>query len=211
MELKWSKLLRKCVQLNKPNQKSDSSLIRSIRAGDEAAANDLFERYIRRLDSLAGKGLAHELSGRLDSNDITQSVFRTFFRRVSNGQYQIPPGETIWKLLAVIALNKIRTVGAYHRAAKRDVRRSSSVSDVTTLGKAVGQDEEALRILHLTIAEVIGNLPETQQKIIQLRLEEHDIATIAQQVGRSKRTVERVLHGFRSDLQRSIDEEATNR
>ena len=184
---------------------SDGSLIRSIRKGDGAAANDLFDRYIGKLDKLTDRQLASELSGRLDRDDITQSVFRTFFRRIGEGQYDIPEGETIWKLLAVITLNKIRSVGAHHRAAKRDIRKSSA-AELTKLGSVVSTDEDALRVLHLTIQDVVGNLPETQQQIIQLRLEEQDVSTIAKSVGRSKRTVERVLHGFRASLQQAIDE-----
>ena len=184
---------------------SDGSLIRSIRKGDGAAANDLFDRYIGKLDKLTDRQLASELSGRLDRDDITQSVFRTFFRRIGEGQYDIPEGETIWKLLAVITLNKIRSVGAHHRAAKRDIRKSSA-AELTKLGSVVSTDEDALRVLHLTIQDVVGNLPETQQQIIQLRLEEQDVSTIAKSVGRSKRTVDRVLHGFRASLQQAIDE-----
>ena len=186
-------------------QSSDGSLIRSIRDGDGDAANDLFERYVAKLDRLAGRQLANELSGRLDTEDITQSVFRTFFRRIGQGQYDVPEGETIWKLLAVITLNKIRTVGSYHRAAKRDIRKSSS-TELSTLGNAVSTDEDALRILHLTIQDVVGGLPDKQQRIIQLRLEGNDVATIAEKSGRSKRTVERVLQGFRADLQRAIED-----
>ena len=187
------------------SQPSDGSLVRSIRDGDNDAANDLFERYVSKLSNLAGRQLASELKGRLDSEDITQSVFRTFFRRIGNGQYDVPEGESIWKLLAVITLNKIRSVGSYHRAAKRDIRKSSA-TELSTLGNAISTNEDALRILHLTIEDVVGGLPEKQQQIIHLRLEGHDVATIAEKSGRSKRTVERVLQGFRADLQRAIDD-----
>ena len=184
---------------------TDGSLIRSIRDGDQRAARDLFERYIAKLNKLANRQLASELSGRLDSEDITQSVFRTFFRRIGEGQYDVPQGETIWTLLAVITLNKIRTTGTHHRASKRDVRKTAGI-ELETLGNAIVTDEDALRILHFTIQDVVGTLPEIQQKIVQLRLEEHDIATIATRVGRSKRTVERVLQGFRADLKIAIDD-----
>ena len=145
-----------------------------------------------------------ELSGRLDKEDITQSVFRTFFRRIGEGQYEVPEGETIWKLLAVITLNKIRTVGTYHRAAKRDIRKSTP-AELSTLGNLLSTNEEALHVLHMTIQDIVGKLPEKQQKIIQLRLEGHEVAAIAESTKRSKRTVERVLQGFRGDLQRAIE------
>lgn len=186
-------------------QPSDGSLVRSIRDGDDAAANNLFDRYIAKLDNLADRQLARELSGRLDSEDITQSVFRTFFRRIGEGQYDVPEGDTIWKLLAVITLNKIRSVGSYHRAAKRDIRKSSA-AELSSLQHSVSTDEDAMRVLHLTIQDVIGALPEKQQQIIQLRLENNDVATIARQTSRSKRTVERILQGFRAELQSAIQD-----
>lgn len=185
---------------------SDGSLVRSIRAGDDSAATDLFERYVARLKRLAGRELAHELSGRLDSEDITQSVFRTFFRRLGEGRYDVPEGETIWNLLAVITLNKVRSIGSHHRASKRDIRKSSA-ADLASLGNVLATSEDAIRILHLTIQDVVGDLPAVQQQIIHLRLEENDIASISQKVGRSKRTVERVLQGFRADLQKAIDDQ----
>lgn len=192
------------------NQKSDRSLIRSIRDGNEVAADGLYERYQNQLDGLAVRGLARELSSRVDPEDITQSVFRTFFRRVSNGQYEVPPGETIWKLLSVIALNKIRAVGKHHRAIKRDIRRTNEVQDLTSLSNALTGNEDALNILQLTIREVMAKLTEPQQKIVQLRMEDHDIISISQTTGLSKRTVERVLHGFRASLQKVIEDADRN-
>ncbi len=53
--------------------------------------------------------MAPDLAGRVDADDIVQSVFRTFFRRVAKGDYEVPDGEELWKLFLVIALNKVRT------------------------------------------------------------------------------------------------------
>jgi len=184
-------------------EESDESLIRSIREGDGAAAAAFFERYVEKLDKLAGHNLSGDLSARFDTEDITQSVFRTFFRRVGLGEYSVPKHETMWHLLVIITLNKVRAAGNYHRAAKRDVARTAT-SDLLELRNAIVSDEESLRIMHLTVQEIIGILPEAQQQMIQLRLESHEVAEIAKQVGRSKRTVERVLQSFRSRLQEAI-------
>ena len=92
--------------------KTDSSLMRGIRNGDEQAAEELFKRYASRLQSLANRQMAREISGRIDPEDVTQSIFRTLFRRLQAGQYSVPQGDSIWRLLVTIALNKIRSVGA---------------------------------------------------------------------------------------------------
>lgn len=182
---------------------SDGSLVHRVRSGDEEAAAELFGRYAHRLHRLADRRLATNLSGRLDVEDITQSIFRTLFRRIGDGQYDVPPGKNIWALLTTIALNKVRSVGAHHRAAKRDIRRMSS-SDASYDGDGGVSDDDALRILEMTIEDLLGQLTDVQRQIVELRLEEHDVATISGKVGRSKRTVERVLEGFRNRLREVI-------
>src|SRR5947208_1454870 len=108
---------------------------------------------------------SRELATRLDPEDIVQSVFRTFFRRAAQGHYDVPAGEEIWKLLLVIALNKIRAVGAYHRAAKRDVRQTAGgeTFDVAIESES-GRDETSLTVLKMVIDEVLAGLPEAHRR-----------------------------------------------
>ena len=186
-----------------PNQ--DIILLEKFRNGDEEAATSLFHRYVRRIAHVAQKQCATELQSRLDSDDVIQSVFRTFFRRVATGQYQVPSGEELWKLLVVITLNKIRSLGEHHRAAKRDIRSTTSGEDWIAQSQDLHAGQE-LTELRLLIEEILNKLPETQQKMVQLRLEGHEFKEIAEQVGRSKRSVERVLHDFRLLLRKKIDE-----
>src|SRR6185369_9460641 len=89
---------------------SDHSLLRRLREGSEDAATQLYRRYACRLDALTRANTARDLAPRVDSEDIVQSVFRTFFRRVTAGGYDVPDGEELWKLFLVIGLNKIRAV-----------------------------------------------------------------------------------------------------
>ena len=136
-----------------------------------------------------------------------QSVFRTFFRRAAEGQYDVPEGEEIWKLLLVIALNKIRSVGAFHRAARRDVRQTAGGEAFDqAIDAEPGQDEAALTVLRMVIDEVLDALPASHRPIVELRIEGHEVAEIAEQVQRSKRTVERVLQEFRQRLDAQIRE-----
>src|SRR5262245_34433015 len=59
----------------------------------------LFERYARRLAHLAEQHLSRKLAGRLDGEDVVQSVFRTFFRRSALGEFRIDSSDQIWRLL----------------------------------------------------------------------------------------------------------------
>lgn len=191
-----------------PDSPSDKTLLRDLRGGSEGAAQELYERYANRLHSLAKRQLAKETSGRLDSEDVTQSVFRTLFRRLQDGQYDVPAGESIWRLLTTIALNKVRTVGAHHRAAKRDIRRTNNADQAALAAQAISADETAAHELRLTIATLLDQLGQSEQQIIQLRLDGHDVNSIAKLASRSKRTVERVLQGFRQMLRQTLSAES---
>ena len=96
-------------------------LLRRWREGDEAAAARLYGRYAQQLLRLAEQHLSRKLSGRVDGEDVVQSVFRTFFRRSAGGQFQIDSSAQIWKLLVRITVMKVRARGRYHSAQKRAV------------------------------------------------------------------------------------------
>ena len=184
---------------------SDHSLLRRLRRGQDDGPTLLYRRYAGRLHALAAAQRAPCLAARFDPEDIVQSVFRTFFRRAAQGDYDVPEGEEIWKLLLVIALNKIRAVGAFHRAARRDVRATAAgPAYEQAIGAEPGRDETALAVLRLVIDEALEGLPPGHRPIVELRVEGYEVAEIAARVRRSKRTVERILQEFRARLGAAI-------
>lgn len=186
-----------------PRSPSDHSLLVRLRGGQQEAATQLYLRYAQRLRALVRSRCSPQLARRLEPDDIVQSVFRRFFGRVLQGDYDVPPGEELWGLLLVIALNKIRTEEAFHRAAKRDVRLVAGATDPDFLEAA---DDGAQAVLQLTIEDALGQLPEQHRKMVELRIEGHEVADIARQTGRSKRTVERILQEVRSRLRRLLED-----
>ena len=187
---------------------SDRSLLRRVQHGHGDASTELYVRYAERLIALVKAQSSGDLARRVEPEDIVQSVFRTFFRRVSLGQYDVPDGEEMWKLLLVIALNKVRATGSFHRAAKRDVRRTSGGESFDrAMESEAGQDDLALRCLQMTIEDVLRDLPEAHRRMIELRIEGHEVSEIAASVQRSKRSVERELQNFRTRLMSLIGEE----
>jgi RNA polymerase sigma-70 factor (ECF subfamily) len=186
-------------------RRTDGSLLRRIHSGEQDAAAALYLRYAERLHALTRSKTSSALAARLDPEDVVQSVFRTFFRRASEGHYDIPDGDELWKLLLVISLNKIRTLAGYHRAAKRDVR--ATVAIPPEAAAPGSSEEESLKILEMVIEETLSDLPEAQREMIRLRIEGHGVAEIAKKTQRSKRSVERVLQQFRSRLGRLVLEE----
>jgi len=158
-------------------------------------------RYAHRLRALAEAQCSADLARRVDADDIVQSVFGSFFRRASHGYYDVPAGEELWKLFLVIALNKIRAKGAFHRAAKRDVRLTTG-GDLfdQAVASQTNQDDAAYTFLQLTIDEALERLPPPHRHMVEYRIEGYEVAEIAQKTGRSKRTVERILQETRKTL-----------
>lgn len=186
---------------------SDLTLLRRLRKGEDDAATQLYLRYARRLQGLARKQSSARLARHVDPEEIVQSVFRTFFRHVQTGDYDIPPGEELWRLLLVITLNKIRRAALYHTAERRDVRRTVSAERAGVSYRAAGSESEtALAMLQMVIAEVISDLPPAKAEMVRLRIDGHEIDDIVTRTKRSKRTVERTLQEFRTALRRMLEE-----
>jgi RNA polymerase sigma-70 factor (ECF subfamily) len=189
-----------------PAAPSDQSLLRRYREGSQDAATQLYLRYARRLAALARVECGQDLNRRFDVEDIVQSVFGSFFRGVSQGDYDVPAGEELWRLFCVIALNKIRAKGAYHRAAKRDVRRTTGGDRAGLDALSAPHDEAALAFLELTVQEALGRLPPLHRAMLELRTQGYEVLEIARQTGRGKRTVERILQEGRETLQALLAE-----
>ncbi len=186
---------------------SDHSLLRRVREGEQDAATELYLRYVNHLQNLITRQTSPQLATRLDTDDLVQSVFRTFFRRVVQDHYDVPRGDDLWKLILVLALHKIRNAAVHHRSAKRDVRRTVSMGGAAPVQLGLSSpDETALATLRLVIAEISDPLPDSSRRIVELRIDGHEVSDIAEKTGRSKRSVERVLQQFREQLRAVLDE-----
>jgi RNA polymerase sigma-70 factor (ECF subfamily) len=184
-----------------PSEVSDRSLLVRLRGGQQDAATELYLRYAQRLRILVRSRCSSQLARRVEPDDIVQSVFRRFFHHVLQGDYNVPPGEELWGLLLVITLNKIRTEETFHRAGKRDMRLSSQT------GYPVGLESKTVddsALLEVSVDDTLSQLPSSHRILVELRIQGHEIAEIACQTGRSKRTVERILQEVRQRLRQLL-------
>ncbi len=104
-------------------------LIDLWRGGDENAARQIVERYFDRLLALADRRISQRLASRVDPEDIVQSVFRTFFVRLKEGQFVFQDEDDLCKLLMRITLHKTLRQVAFHKAAKRDPNQEANQGD----------------------------------------------------------------------------------
>ncbi|HYT95490.1 MAG TPA: ECF-type sigma factor [Gemmataceae bacterium] len=171
-------------------------LLQRFQAGDQQAAEQLFARYAQRLTRLAEQHLSRKLAGRVDGEDVVQSVFRTFFRRSAGGEFQIDSSAQVWRLLVKITLLKVRAKGRYHTADKRDAGAEQPTGAADWLPQAVARDpgpDEAAMLVD-QIEALLRGLPELHAQVLERRLQGHHVTDIAAQLDVSRQTVHRVLN-----------------
>jgi RNA polymerase sigma-70 factor (ECF subfamily) len=183
-----------------------------IRDGDADAAEEVFARYAQRLTLLAEQHLSRKLAGRLDGEDVVQSVFRTFFRRSSAGEFRIDSSAQIWKLLVHITVRKAQALGRRETAQRRDVTAEVGGGDANlleTVGREPGPQEAAALVDE--IEAILHGLPELYCHVLQMRLQGHEVAAIASDLGVSRQTVYRALHLLQQRLTRDALGDGTPR
>ncbi|MCA9067896.1 MAG: hypothetical protein KDA84_03175 [Planctomycetaceae bacterium] len=100
-------------------------LLQKHRAGDQEAAELIFQRFVIRLVGLVRTLLFSKVNRRVDPGDVAQSAFRRFFRNPDSDRFAIEKSGDFWRLLAAIAVNKVRRQNEFHTAANRAVNREN--------------------------------------------------------------------------------------
>lgn len=166
------------------NDGSFADLLRRIRAGDAAAAEELVRRYEPVLRRMVHVKLVSDRLRRLfDSEDICQSVLASFFVRVALGQYDLDQPEDLLKLLAIMARNKVvnkaRRIEASGQAGER-VSLADLSNSVLAADSAGPSRHAALKDL---LNEVRRRLPQEENRLLDLREQGIAWADIAEQIG----------------------------
>lgn len=192
---------------------SNEDLLARCRQGDTDAQRILYERFSSRLILVAQSRIGARLGRRLDGDDVIQSVFRTFFRRVKLGEYAPVDSSMLWGRLVRVTLSKTCDAARAQAAAKRNMfLEEPSVFDpnlVETLGREPEPDH-AIALAELLESLFVSFTSAEYASIVELTLQGYEKQEIAQQVGVSKRTVDRVLARTREFLEKSILDEEPN-
>jgi RNA polymerase sigma-70 factor (ECF subfamily) len=192
------------------NNDATAELVKRWQGGDSQAAQELFARYSQRLVRLAEQHLSRKVAGRLDGEDVVQSVFRTFFRRSSQGEFRIDTSSQLWRLLVQITLRKARAKGREHTAAKRDVAAEAADGDallLKALTREPGPDEAAAFMDQ--IETLLRGLPELHGRVLEMRLQGYSPTEISQELHMARMSVYRVLRLLQERLLQG-DADATN-
>jgi RNA polymerase sigma factor (sigma-70 family) len=176
--------------------------IRRWCAGDQRGAELLFERYAARLTQVAEQHLSHKVAAREGGEDVVQSVFRTFFRRSAEGQFQIDNSAQVWRLLVKITLQKVRTRGRYHAAKKRSVAAEVRPEDDSWVAGALDREPDPAAAAELVdlMEAMLQGVPSLSCRVLELRLQGMVPADVARELNISRNTVYRALALFKQRL-----------
>ena len=163
-------------------------------AGDEAAAEQIFQRYYQRLVGLARKKLRSLPAPVADDEGAVVSAFRSFFSGVEAGEFPKLEGrDDLWKLLATITARKsIAQIRRHWRQKGEGGRVDRAAEVVEHLDQTLNPAE--INAFVEACERRIESLDDASlQQIALLRLEGYDTREIAEQLDVHQRTVQRKI------------------
>jgi RNA polymerase sigma-70 factor, ECF subfamily len=182
--------------------KENLDLIALWRAGDQNAAQQVFDRYAARLLALARKRISQRIASRVDAEDVVQSVFRTFFHRAKEGRFEFEDQDDLFKLLVRITVHKTLRQVEYHKAGKRDASMETPQGDDASsermqhfLSREPSPDTEAAFLDQLE--HFLCQLKPQERRILEMRLQGYSNDEITAELGIIDRRIRRIIERVR--------------
>jgi RNA polymerase sigma-70 factor (ECF subfamily) len=174
---------------------------------EDAAAKELFGRFTRQLIALALRHIDAGLRYKVDSEDVVQSAYKSFFVRYGAGNVDLVNWNSLWGLLAVITVRKCAERAAHHRAGRRDVAREVSQPRQEEAGdwlEPYGREPTPpeAAVLTETVEQLLSSLDADERPVLELSLQGYSTREISEQLGRAERTVRLLREGVRHRLER---------
>jgi RNA polymerase sigma-70 factor (ECF subfamily) len=151
----------------------------------------------------------------VDPDDVVQSVYRSFFHRHGEGQFEVQDWDGLWTLLTLITVRKCAGRVGYFLAACRSLRREADVAappgEADRPNWEPAGDEptpEEAAVLAETLERVMRGMEKWEAEILTLSLQGYSVPEISQQVCRAERTVERVRERIKARLRRMQEADA---
>jgi DNA-directed RNA polymerase specialized sigma24 family protein len=188
-------------------------LVEGLRCGDNDAWRELVRRYSQGLILLARRRLDSRLRQKLDSEDVVQSVYRTFLRRHQQKPFQLANWESLWGLLLLLTIRRCNKWYQHFHTQKRELTKEAQLPfNATGAGSELrpGPREpvdpaptpaEAALLVEM-IQETLRDLDENKRHIILEGLLGLDDTEISREVGRTEYRVRQV----RADFVQHVDE-----
>jgi DNA-directed RNA polymerase specialized sigma24 family protein len=185
------------------SQGSITHCIQLLKAGEEAAAQQLWERYFQRLVGLARARLRGSTRRAADEEDVALSAFDSFYQRAERGQFpQLNDRDDLWQLLVVITVRKAIDLVHHESRPTRGSGRVLILSELADLSPEgiLGDEptpEAAAQIVEecTRLCNRLGN--DSLRAVARWKIEGHTNREIATKLGCVPETVERKLRAIR--------------
>ena len=187
-------------------ERTVGQLLEQLRAKNPQAASEIFQRFARRLVGMARLRLDEKMRQKVDAEDVVQSVFRSFFARVADGQFDFDNWDSMWGLLVRLTIWKCGRRVEYFRARRRDVGREmagGTPEDDSSGCEALADDPTPAEaaILADTTELVMRRLnSDKKRRIFELSLQGYSVHEISNMVQHYERGVERVRREIKDIL-----------
>jgi DNA-directed RNA polymerase specialized sigma24 family protein len=168
-----------------------------LQEGDRAAAQQLWERYFRRLVGLARKKLQGAPRRAADEEDVALSAFDSFCRNAEQGRFpQLADRDSLWRLLVTIttrkAAHQVRDEGRQKRgggnAPLTDAAAESALAEVLSREPS----PEFAALMTEAFQRLLRRLGDKElEKVALLRMEGYTVEEVARQLDYAPRTVKR--------------------
>jgi DNA-directed RNA polymerase specialized sigma24 family protein len=181
-----------------------------LKAGDQAAAQPLWEGYFGRLVALARRRLLGTSRRAADEEDVALSAFDSFCRGVEQGRFpRLDDRGDLWQILVMLTVRKALQLARRECREKRGggkVLNEADLADVDRSGEAAGLagvlGSEPSPEFAAQVAEecrrLLDALPDAGLRSIAVwKMEGHTTEEIAARLGCVPRTVERRLRLIR--------------
>ncbi len=186
------------AQNHETTARSTIGLVEQIRGGDAKAFNELFGRYLTRVENLVRARLGAELRTRESTSDIVQEVYLEAVRSFDRFSPQAPQGFYRW--LCKIVEHKIIDAHRKHfGAARRDARREVALEQIGAQATGAAREDSPSQVLLRdeaceSLREALMRLPPDQRRVIELRqFEMLSSAEVGERMNRSAEAVRALL------------------
>lgn len=188
-------------------QGSVTRWITQLRAGDQAAADPLWQRYFERLVALARTRLLRAPRRAADEEDVALSAFHSFCRAAEHGRFpKLDDRDDLWRLLAAFTRRKaahlLRDGGRLKRGGGTGTPCAGAIADESIDLDLIAGGEPGPELLAEMAEEcrrLLGRLgDETLRAVAVWKMEGYTNDEIAVKLDCVPRTVERKLRLIRA-------------
>lgn len=200
-----------------PTDASVTNWLRKLEAGNDQAAQQLWNVFFERLVWLAQQRMRRSPLGAADAEDVALSAFASFCRGVQNQRFpELSDRNGLWRLLVSITLRKLMHMQRDQNRQKRggDFRQIPQTND-----SSHGSTEIEQIIAREPTPEIAAQLAEQYDRwmralgseelarLTQWKLEGFTNSEIAAKCGLTARTIERKLNLIRKILTQAASNE----